>query len=365
MTATAVVASNVTDPHGRGRELGATRADGLRRMWAIYSEIFAEARVPEREIRVVADEARIAVEDWAPHLADEIAGIAEGSGLEAWQVFALNARSEVLTRAPLPGPGECSTSVVLVPGEAPRTVQTWDWHELVVGNTVAWRFTTAAGRTVTTFTELGLLAKIGVTDAGLGVHFNLLQHDADGGPSGVPVHVVARRLLEEATDLESAERLLRSARVSASVSLTVVTWDGRRGEAASFELSPAGLRRVEPVEGVLLHTNHFLAPAERTSDKRTRETHDSENRLARLRVRADQLGNESVDVRAEAMLCHADEGAALCRHPRDEADPTGRWVTVATLALDLAGSALVLRDGTPCNPTGPWRTVSAAPQRVR
>ena len=83
----------------------------------------------------------------------------------------------------------------------------------------------------------------------------------DGGAPGVPVHVVARRILDEAATVAEATAIARSATVSASTVLTIAAWDGERASARCLELSPAGVGVLEPdAAGVLAHTNHFLDP---------------------------------------------------------------------------------------------------------
>ena len=54
---------------------------------------------------------------------------------------------------------------------------------------------TADGHWVKTFSEPGMPAKIGLNSAGLSINFNILHHTADSALGGVPVHVVARRIL--------------------------------------------------------------------------------------------------------------------------------------------------------------------------
>ena len=68
---------------------------------------------------------------------------------------------------------------------------------------------------MTTLTEFGVLAKIGVNDAGLGVMLNMLHHGADdqrpvGEPRiGFPVHVLLRTLLEDCASVDEARDLVR------------------------------------------------------------------------------------------------------------------------------------------------------------
>jgi isopenicillin-N N-acyltransferase-like protein len=49
-----------------------------------------------------------------------------------------------------------------------------------------------------------VLGKIGVNNHGVGVHLNILHHGADGGPIAVPVHVLARAVLDGASGLGEA-----------------------------------------------------------------------------------------------------------------------------------------------------------------
>lgn len=204
------------DHRERGRLLGTTWRDDICATWFGYQRFFALHELDDALVRETAERSLDATADWAPGLAEEIAGIAAGSGLELWTVAALNARSEVLARYRPVVPGECSTAAFLPESGPPRTIQTWDWYEQMTDVKLVWQYEPAPGRTVKTLTEFGILGKIGVTDQGLGLHFNLLQHDADGRQDGVPVHVIARRILDEATSLAHAEQLARSARVSAA-----------------------------------------------------------------------------------------------------------------------------------------------------
>ncbi len=59
------------------------------------------------------------------------------------------------------------------------------------------------GQVVRTLTEYGIVGKLGVSRRGLGLLLNILHHEGDGRGIGVPVHVVARRVLDEARDLDA------------------------------------------------------------------------------------------------------------------------------------------------------------------
>ncbi|MFC7588439.1 C45 family autoproteolytic acyltransferase/hydrolase [Nonomuraea antimicrobica] len=247
--------SSQTEPRARGKEFGTHLRKRVAANFAGYTDLFRVAGARPAQVRAWGERALERSAAWAPHLADEMAGIAAGAGLQPWQVAVVNARTEILAAIDFVGHGECSTSVVLPDTGPPRTVQTWDWHDHLRDAPLLWEYEPDPGRVVRTFTEAGALAKIGVSTAGLGVHYNILRHESDTADLGVPVHLIARRILDEAATVEDAAGIARSATVSASTVITVVT----TSEAASIEISPAGVAVIPPdSEGVLQHCNHFL-----------------------------------------------------------------------------------------------------------
>jgi isopenicillin-N N-acyltransferase-like protein len=345
--------STETDPHARGREFGARWPGEIAATFDGYAELFDAHGATTAQVRSYAEEALSRTAEWAPALAAEMAGIADGAGLAEWQVGAVNARTEILAALDAVGEGECSTAVVL-PGEGapPRTVQTWDWHPHLREVPVLWAYEPLEGRTVATFTEFGVLGKIGVSSVGLGVHFNILRHASDTAEIGVPVHLVARRILDEAATVDEAVDLARSARASASTAITVVT----AGAAATLEMCPDGVA-VVPADGVLLHTNHFLDPVLGAGERLAVERPLTYDRLAHLHDHADGLAAADVTARAETLLSHGPDEAPVCAHPDPNAALHERWETVATISLDVTTSSMLVHEGGPCGVTaGTWQT---------
>ncbi|MEU3270960.1 C45 family peptidase [Saccharomonospora sp. NPDC006951] len=357
----AVHASAETDPGAAGRELGAAHGEAIRRTRTAYARLFAAHGLHPHHVRDHARAALAEIGSWAPHLAEEIEGIAHGCGLPVWQVGALNARTEILAAADVTGEGECSTSVVLPgDGEPPRTVQTWDWHDTLDGAMLVRRLVGPSGRAIATFTEHGVVGKIGVSDAGLGVHFNVLRHRSDGGHAGVPVHVVARRVLEEAATVDDALRIAASARLSASSVLTVVT----RDEARCLELSPEGIGEIAPHGGFLTHTNHFLAPELATGERTNAAESSTFERHAWLSGKAAALRAADPTARARALRAHREDAAPVCAHADPALPEHKRWETLATIALDVAARTMYVHRGGPCAVgEDSWLTVPATRQR--
>jgi isopenicillin-N N-acyltransferase-like protein len=337
-------------------------AERLSGTWPIYQELFAVAardagRHPV-DVPAIAGSCLDSLATWSPDLFRELEGVAAGSGLALHEVMALNARTEVLAQARGAGSTECSTLVELV-GEAGSALsaQTWDWHhDLAAG----WHLQTVSGdeHTFVGLTEFGMLAKIGVNDAGLGVHFNLLRHasdvvegyDAHGAAprGGVPVHLLAREVLGRTTTVGEAAELIGSAPVAASTVITVVT----RDEAACIEMCAGGIGVVEPSDGWLVHTNHFLDPGLAAGERVTLDVTTTFEREDLLRSRVKGVEQPVGVAGLTALLCaHDEDGVSVCRHLADDIPFGYRTATLATVAIDPARRTAYISAGGPCRRT--------------
>ncbi len=109
------------------------------------------------------------------------------------------------------------------------------------------------------------LAHVSVAFAGMagvvsGMNVDGLALAANAGASdapirmGMPMSLILRQVLEQASSLDEAEAILRNSKGFVSELIMVV--DGDAGEAALFELTPDQVERV-PVDGDLGVTNHF------------------------------------------------------------------------------------------------------------
>ncbi len=328
------------DSRERGRQRGEAIRERLHAGVQVYLSLFETVGVPEAEVREGADRCLAATDAWSPRLVTEMSGVAEGSGLELWKIAALNARTEILSGALGSRPGECST--VVHAGASPVSAQTWDWHEELDDY---WHLhdVRGAGRRYVGLTECGILGKIGVNDAGVGVMLNILGHQADRA-DGVPVHLVCARVLGDAATLDEAIGILRGAPVTTSSAITVVAPEG----AVVVELSPNGATVIQPTDGMLLHTNHFLTPALATGEKPGLYDPDSQLRLAELRARvaAKPLPADPEGL-IEYLVSQPGDEAELCCRPEAGAVFGHRWATLATVTIDPADRMIRVAAGSP------------------
>ena len=241
-------------------------------------------------------------------------------------------------------------------------MQTWDWHEHFADAWLVWTIEHEDGRVVHLLTEYGILGKIGVSSRGVGLHFNILHHrsDAAGGGIGVPLHVLARTVLDRADDASGALALMGAAEVSASSALTLVTAGNAGKSAVSAELVPEGPRFVTPsATGLLIRTNHCLDPATAAGDRAPRLGPDSYLRhdvLNRALYGRTPAGREAL---RSVMASHAGGSGAVCCHPDPAAELGDRWATLATVALDVREGELWVRRHGPCDEASQWWAAGA------
>jgi isopenicillin-N N-acyltransferase-like protein len=183
--------STETDPYERGRMFGRAHAGAVTNTIAVYEPLLGAANGLDRAALESAGQIVLAALEHAwPDLARELAGIADGASQPLALLGAVNARTELMGGG---SAAECS----LVASVADVTLaQTWDWHPQLRRSLVLWSVVQPRDRWFTTLTEAGMLAKIGLSSAGLGYGLNFLRSSEDGGVRGVPVHVVLRVLLE-------------------------------------------------------------------------------------------------------------------------------------------------------------------------
>ena len=343
--------SSVLDPEERGTEFGRVHRDQVARTVSAYRRLFLARALGPFDVDAWSERAWQSIRQLAPEAAAEIQGIADGAGLPVSHLAGINARTELLAIANPIGVNECSTVVSLLPGRPPVAVQTWDWYDAMADLWLRWTIPHPDGRVVETVTEYGILGKIGVNRSGVGVLFNMLHHAADRAAGereiGYPVHLLSRRILDEAQDLGQARKIAHPAATSASTSLTLVHGGAAEGDAVSVELFPGGPGSVEPTDGLLVRTNHFVSAE--GADGCLADAIGPGSRIRRrtlLTTFADRLP-PTVDEVLTAMLDHRDVGG-VCAHPDRSADPLLAHKTLATVSVDTTLGRLGVAAGGPC-----------------
>jgi isopenicillin-N N-acyltransferase-like protein len=299
---------------------------------------------------------------------DEIEGIAEGAGVSAASILAVNVRTEIMFRARGQqaagvAASECSSFVVLPPAAAGGKTfvgQNWDWLETCRDTVVVLEASPSDRPRFVTVVEAGLLAKTGLNAAGIGLATNALVTDRDAGRVGVPYHVLLRTILESST-WESAVATVTQASRACSANYIIAHEGGR---ALDLETMPGGasaLHRLAPHDGLMVHTNHFLEPPVSARDISEVAMPNTESRLRHARLRSlliDRAGAISPELLQSMLRDHENLPSSVCCHPDAGRDGRHCAATLASVIMDLQARRMWLADGRPC--TSPYRQLDYA-----
>jgi isopenicillin-N N-acyltransferase-like protein len=360
----------------RGRQYGEQARERVRRSVALYEEVFGDyAGWSWERVRAECAPFGPRIADFDSRCLEEIGGIAEGAGLPEIDVLAINVRTEVMFGAAARGdarpPRDGCSAVVLMPQITADghtlLAQNWDWIEGTRQTAVIVEARPDDGPACIAIMEAGLLAKMGLSAAGIGLTTNTIISDLDRGEPGVPYHVCLRSVLAAPTMADALGGLLRGRR-SSSANYLVASHDGLAFDAETWPGDGACMTVGVPAAGRILHTNHFIAPGFAHRDRGLELMPDSPLRLQRLQAllgeppadapsgagrpagRAadgDRAGLGRADIEA-ALGDHAGHPWGVCNHPDGTQVPVHQEGTILSVVMDLTERRLWLADGNPC-----------------
>jgi len=341
-------------PFERGRQYGRQVASRIRRNLEIYRELFAHyAGWGWAQVKAHAQTFEPAIAAYRPHFLDEMRGIAEGAGVLYEDILALNVRTEIRNFAIAKRvPGECSSFVILpaaVENNHMLIGQNWDWVVPVSETVIVLEVDADDAPNFVTVVEAGLLAKMGMNTAGLGMTTNALHSDLESDVlTGIPYHVVLRAILESRTFSDAISAINSHVRAS-SANYTVAHRDG---EAFNAETAPGDFSRAYfsfPEGNVYAHTNHYLCRDMDFKDVGVWHSPGSLVRHRRLRRFLEtHPAGFTVDELQQALADHFNFPNSVCCHP-DSRDPEQeQFKTVASVIMDLNATKMWLAAGNPC-----------------
>ena len=358
------------EPFDIGYRHGVARAAGLHAF--IDDDLcrinrLAPAPVSLDTMRPALAEYGAKIEAAAPRLSEEIDGLARGAGISRELAVLLQARREIIGYQRVPARGDCTTyaSVSAGPGGGPVLAQTVDLN----GNLDDQIAVLAVGlpgsrRRALVLSFGGLLGYLGVNSDGLAIGLNLVL----GGEwqPGLPPYLAIRHLLDTASSVAEALRILPGLPLASSRSLTLCD----PSTVACVEILNGQVRAVGPQQrsdagpSACWHTNHYLHPDFTAADELNVFARNSsvqrlaacESRLAGL-AGAGAGAEQHFELLAQPPVCVADTGdirrektvAAVVMLPdRGElhlrpGNPSQRQTQLFRLA-DLSGTAAAGRE---------------------
>ncbi len=352
--------------HERGRLYGVAAAAQIRHSVLTYAKLFATCGIDWAQAGERARRYADVITALDPLLMQEMQGIADGSGWQLDDILALNCRTEILPPnflsddthpaadalaanrlAGLPDwevdqpldthlrDGECTA--MCVQGRVSEDghtwfAQNWDWIGRQRAALVILKTHDAQGRALTTLTEAGMLAKIGMNASGFALGLNILRSTSDGLKPGVPVHIVLRHLLGCDSLAHARERLAHMAALGFGAASNIPCADAH-GEVACFEIAPAGWAELKPDKGVVVHTNHFMCSPLLGEQSPMGLALSSQPRLDTAAHHAAQQGL-GFDKLQAFLRDESDGYLSVCRNPDPALPPEGRVESVAGVIMN-------------------------------
>jgi isopenicillin-N N-acyltransferase like protein len=351
----------------RGRQYGEQARDRVRRSVSAYRDVFAElAGWDWQTVRAEAARFEPPIAAFGPQYLAEMRGIADGAGIDFGDVLAINVRTEVMFAAKArqaaastrTGPAECSAfAVAPAPGRAGPTLlgQNWDWLPHTADTVIVLEASQDDGPDFVTVVEAGLLAKTGMNSSGLGLVTNALVSADDLGEPGLPYHVLLRAIMD-CQNVSDAISALQAGFRSSSANYLLAHRDG---VVLDVEAGPGDFSRLyllyPDADGIIVHTNHFLADRFAGKDVSVWAMPDSPVRLQRLRAGVQAAPDHSLATFGSLLSDHANYPSGVCCHPDARLPGYDQGMTAASVLMDLDAARMWISDGNPC--TAPYRAL--------
>jgi isopenicillin-N N-acyltransferase-like protein len=337
-------------PYQQGTQHGRALQDQISHNLRVYFDRFElEGGVRRSEVLVVAERYLAAMRRQNPDYVASLKGVAAGSGGELAELAALNIRYEILYYA-------FSTTPVLDGCTAfafhPDTTatdhlfigQNWDWIPEVQGALL--HTVDEDGLQTLSFTEAGIVGgKIGLNSHGLGLAINGLNTtDDDWTGLDKPFHVRCYEILHSRTLEAAIDVVTGSDRACSANFLIAQTPD----QLVDLETAPDRCRVLTPVDGRLVHTNHFVEPGIQGVTEPPKKRNHTYDRYGRMQELVGRSAPVTVDDLASYLRDHAGHPYSICRHPDPVEPPHERYKTVVSVVMNLHARQLWATDGPPC-----------------
>jgi isopenicillin-N N-acyltransferase-like protein len=304
-------------------------------------------------------------EAFAPHLVEEIRGVAAGARIGFAEALLCNVRGEINgllaledepRAASAAGEGGC-TAFALGRSATRRgevlAGQNSDQGPDAIDVSVVLTVEPDDAPPLVIFTHAGEIGYHGLNGAGV-AHFANAVPPAGPWRRAMP-HYLMKRVLLEQRDVEGCLAVMRGARVASPANYVLAD---RTGRLLDVEMALDRVEMVEPRDDVVVHANHYEHPAlaHLNAGASGLANWEGDSPLARSTCRSERLaeiareGRGRLDVEQVklALADHAGAGTTICAHD------ASYMVTAASLIAEVDHGRLHVSYGNPC--AGHWTT---------
>src|SRR5262245_18696976 len=296
-------------PRERGRQYGQKFNDSIhafldREIYAAYSK-----KGPAKdEMLRYAGACSKAIKEYSPIIADELEGMAEGTGLRLEEHVLITLHEELYHRGVLPAVDHCTAIAVGPPDTRDGNSyvgQNWDWMESVYGLSSVLLWKRPEGPSVLGYAYPGLWVGAGMNSAGIALCWTSAEGMGIPGPRvGIPAYVLIAQMLYQDT-LKGAIEEARRAKQAGWFTFALA--DGR-GQLASVEGSPKELA-VELSQGHMSRVYYGTNQMTKTPKGQPIKRHPQCQRMCELLER----GKGKLD-RPMLQGFFGDHKSTICKH---------------------------------------------------
>ncbi|MHB1006286.1 MAG: C45 family autoproteolytic acyltransferase/hydrolase [Chloroflexota bacterium] len=283
------------------------------------------------------------MEAFAPHLIEEIRGIADGARVPFADALLINVRAEVLGLAD----GGCTGFAAGRTATADGSIlagQNLDQNPVNQALQIILHVEPNEGPAMLMLSFAGLVGYPGLNSAGVTFFQNALSTPVWQG-TAMP-HYLMKRVLLEQRGREGCLGVFRRARLCSSGNYVLADRDG----VWDMEVTPDGFAALPVEDDLVVHTNHFLDSELAKHEALLSALPDSADRLPRMRtlLRAER-GQITLAAVQRMLSDHANGPASICRH-QDE------MITISSIVAEPDQGRLHVSVGNPC--VNPYVTYS-------
>ncbi len=316
---------------GTPREVGLNHGrllkDRILKVIEFYQGVFNRN---ESEIFEVAKVFKKRIKDFNPAYCVEIEAIAEGAEVDPLWIYALNARTEILTRFV----NECTAFYFSGSG---ILSQNWDWAEELEELVVIMKITRPDGHSILQMTEPGIIGKIGFNTSNLGVTLNILHIEQK--LDGVPVHIILRSFL----DAKSVDNALKGIEGHMGGKASNIIIADNEGKYASIEFTGDTHHFLDNSTDRFMHTNHFLKDQSHNTDME--KLASSFARYDQGIILLDQI-DPSIEGAKRILLDRSNDELPICRTFKID-ETIGNSGTICSIVMDLNKLEMIITKGNP------------------
>lgn len=334
-------------PYEIGKQFGEQCKEQVLKCIGYYKEIFEKVNIPWNTAYERAKEYLPAIERYDAELIEEMQGIADAVGVDLLSIVTINARSEIMFSAEAI---DGCTSVSVLPQRSDGKVyiaQNWDHYDKFQDALVIVEIAQKNKPSILMVTEAGIIGKIGINSAGLGVCLNALS--SVGEPGGLPIHLAMRGILNSRLLSEAIGATIQQKSANAA-NFHIASYEGI---AVDIEVSNDTFDVMFNETGVLVHTNHFYSPRMNVIDRGQALLPDTHVRLGVARRELDKVDVIDVDAIKELLSNHIGYPESICRHGESANIHLGKRGTCAetvfSIISDVTNQTIYVANGTPCS----------------